>query len=71
MVLKALDLPDDTSLTAMEAMDGRLICLCGHPDFLKPLTFTSLVNLPLLHSALFLISLNVIDPSHYGRKQDV
>ena len=43
MVLKALDLPDDTSLTAMEAMDGRLTCLCGHPDFLNPLTFTSLV----------------------------
>jgi hypothetical protein len=54
MLLKALELPDDMSLAAMEDMDGRLICLCGHPDFRKPLTFSSMVSFPCLLRTSFL-----------------
>jgi hypothetical protein len=43
MVLKALKLPEDTSLAAVEQLNGRLMCLCGHPDFRKPITFGLLV----------------------------
>jgi hypothetical protein len=44
MVLEILRLPGDTSLTAMEELDGRLVCLCGHPNFRKSMTFKSLVR---------------------------
>lgn len=44
MVLKVLGLPEDTSLAAMEELDGRLMCLCGHPRFREPMSFKSLVR---------------------------
>jgi hypothetical protein len=44
MVLQLLQLPGDTSLAAMEGLDGRLVCLCGHPKFRKTMAFGSLVR---------------------------
>jgi hypothetical protein len=47
MILRALNLPEDTSLAAMEQLNSRFMCLCGHPKFQKPMTFDSLVCLVL------------------------
>lgn len=44
MVLKLLRLPGDTTLSAMEKLDERLVCLCGHPEFRINMTFGSLVR---------------------------
>jgi len=44
-VLKNLNLPEDTSLAAMEQLNGRLICLCGHRN---STTFGELVCLILM-----------------------
>ena len=51
-VLKALRLPEDTPLAVVEQLNGQLVCLCGHPDFRKPLTFRSLVCSILIHPHL-------------------
>jgi hypothetical protein len=43
-ILKALDLAEDTPASALNDLNGRFVCLCGHPNFLKPMDFGSLVN---------------------------
>lgn len=45
MILRVLGLPEDTSLATMRALDGRFLCLCGHPEHREPMSFTSLVSL--------------------------
>ncbi|KIM79363.1 hypothetical protein PILCRDRAFT_823618 [Piloderma croceum F 1598] len=42
LLLNALGLPEDTSVTALD--DVRLICNCGHPDFRKPMDFGTLIH---------------------------
>ena len=44
LMLKNLNLPVDTSRSAIQDLDGKLICLCGHPDHLKPTSFHKLVS---------------------------
>lgn len=44
LVLNDLALPDDTPHAALESLSRRFICLCGHPDFQKPMSFASLVS---------------------------
>jgi len=57
-VLKALGLPNNTQLAALDGIGRRLLCLCGNPQFRRPLDFRSLVScileclVPLLDSIL-------------------
>jgi hypothetical protein len=44
VVLKTLELPDDTCLTAFDAFDRKFMCLCGNPQYQKPMDFQSLVS---------------------------
>jgi len=44
LLLNALGLPEDTSVAALDDVNGRLICNCGHPDFRKPMDFGALVS---------------------------
>lgn len=53
MVLKVLELPEHTSLADTEELDGRLMCLCGHPKFREPMTFRSLVRFQASYIASF------------------
>lgn len=48
MILKVLELPEDTSLVTVQALDGRFLCLCGHPEHKEPMSFTSLVSVVLV-----------------------
>jgi hypothetical protein len=43
LLLKALGLPEDTCTSA--GLKGRCVCLCGHPNFGKPMDFGTLVGL--------------------------
>lgn len=36
MILKALQLPDESTFEALHAFDGKLVCLCGHPGHRQP-----------------------------------
>jgi hypothetical protein len=45
LVLKTLELPDDTPLVAFDAFDRKLICMCDNPKFRGPVDFRSLVSL--------------------------
>jgi hypothetical protein len=46
LLLKALGIPEDTSATTLAELKGRFLCLCGHPDFRKPMDFGTLVSWP-------------------------
>lgn len=72
-VLRALKLPEDTPLAAMEQLNGRLMCLCGHPDFQNPTTFGDLVCLVLMLVVFRSSSTKfyLLDPPHNGRKHTV
>jgi hypothetical protein len=43
-VLKILGIHDGTPVAALEDLDGRFVCMCGHPKFQAPMTFGSLVR---------------------------
>jgi len=43
-ILKALGLPEDTPAIALNDLNGRFMCLCGHPDFQKPVDFGKIVS---------------------------
>lgn len=43
LVLKTLELPDDTPLALFDAWDRKFICLCGNPQFRSSMDFTLLV----------------------------
>lgn len=45
LVLKTLELPDDTPLALFDAWDRKFICLCGNPQFRSYMDFKSLVSL--------------------------
>jgi hypothetical protein len=51
MVLTAVGLPPTTTRADLDNVDGRFVCLCGHPKYRKPLTFVKLVR-KLLHLSL-------------------
>lgn len=44
LLLGKLGLNEDTTHAEMKKWDRRLLCLCGHPDFLRPMGFTDLVK---------------------------
>jgi hypothetical protein len=44
LLLNALGLPVDTSVAALNDMNGRLICNCGHPTYRNPMDFGTLVS---------------------------
>jgi len=44
LLLNALGLPEDTSVAALDDVNGQLICNCGHPAFRKPIDFGTLVS---------------------------
>jgi hypothetical protein len=44
MVLRAVGLPQTTTRADLDKLDGRFVCLCGHPKYRKPLTFVKLVR---------------------------
>jgi hypothetical protein len=52
MLLKALGLPEDTPATALVDLDRRLTCLCGHPNYSKPLDFGTLVGADTMETGL-------------------
>ncbi|KAF7986740.1 hypothetical protein HWV62_20306 [Athelia sp. TMB] len=43
MILKTLQLPENSTFEAVCAYDGNLVCLCGHPQHREPKTFLELV----------------------------
>jgi hypothetical protein len=45
LVLKILELPEDTPLAPFDAWDRKFICLCGNPRFRGSMDFRSLVSL--------------------------
>jgi hypothetical protein len=44
LLLKALELSEDTSIAALDDLNGRLICQCENPTSRKPTDFYSLVS---------------------------
>jgi hypothetical protein len=48
-VLKIFGIPKGTHVAALEELNGRCVCLCGHPEFRAPMDFGSLVR-PNYHS---------------------
>lgn len=44
MILKVLQLPEDSTFEALRAFDENVICLCGHPDHRQPKTIVALVS---------------------------
>lgn len=44
LVIKALDLPGDTTVDSLKVFDGRLMCLCGNPALGAPMNFSCLVS---------------------------
>lgn len=44
VLLKALGLPEYAPATAIDDLNGRLVCLCGHPRYRKPMDFGALVS---------------------------
>jgi hypothetical protein len=43
-VLNIFGVPENATVTALGGLDGKCVCLCGHPDFRTPMTFSSLVR---------------------------
>jgi len=44
LLLKHLGFPEDTLATDLDDLNGRLACLCGHPDYQKPVDFGAMVS---------------------------
>jgi hypothetical protein len=44
LVLKNLNMPIDTPRSTTEALDGKFMCLCGHPNHLEGTSFDELVR---------------------------
>lgn len=44
LLLKALGLLEDAPASILAELKGRCMCLCGHPDFSKPMDFCTLVS---------------------------
>jgi hypothetical protein len=47
LLLKALDLPSSVPQEDVDALDGRLVCLCGHPGYRDTMSFENLVSSPI------------------------
>jgi hypothetical protein len=56
LLLKCLGLSEDTPSMALVELKGRFVCLCGHPRYLKPMDFGTLVSGQALVKAVFAIS---------------
>ncbi|KZP22842.1 hypothetical protein FIBSPDRAFT_952413 [Athelia psychrophila] len=44
IILKALQLPEESTFEELRAFDGKLVCLCGHPSHRQPKNFVALVS---------------------------